>query len=31
VGEDREEREREIDGKGINSRERRSKNNRSEV
>jgi hypothetical protein len=31
VGEDREEREREIDGKGINLRERRSKNNRSGV
>jgi hypothetical protein len=31
VGEDREEREREIDGKGINLRERRSKNNISQV
>jgi hypothetical protein len=31
VGEDREEREREIDGKMINLRERRSKNNRSGV
>jgi hypothetical protein len=31
VGEDREEREREIDGKRINLRERRSKNNRSGV
>jgi hypothetical protein len=31
VGEDREESEREIDGKGINLRQYRSKNNRSEV
>jgi hypothetical protein len=30
VGEDREEREREIDGKRINLRGHRSKNNRSE-
>jgi hypothetical protein len=31
MGEDREEREREIDGKGINLRKGRSKNNRSWV
>jgi hypothetical protein len=31
MGEDREEREREIDGNMINLRERRSKNNRSGV
>jgi hypothetical protein len=31
VREDREERERKIDGKGVNLRELRSKNNRSGV
>jgi hypothetical protein len=31
VGEDREEREREIDGKGISLREGSSKNNRSRM